>query len=90
MIVAMANWALVILTLGLLIATAIYVFHTKRSAKDTKRMADVAEKEHELRVKAKLDFDVGGRMTSTEGIDVQFKFFNAGEFSLKLKLIVFT
>ncbi len=79
----MATWILVIVTLGLLIATAIYAYHTKR-------IADASEKEHEFKVKVKLDFHVGSKMISREGIKVQFKFFNAGEVPIELRQLTFT
>jgi hypothetical protein len=79
----MATWILVIVTLGLLIATAFYAYHTKR-------MADASEKDLELKEKPILSFEVGGWMISSDGIKVHFKFCNAGELPIELKRVIFT
>ena len=86
----MANWILVILTLGLLIATIIYVLDTRKLGNHTRRVADALAKDYELKVRPILDFDIGSRMSSAEGIKVWFKFFNAGEMPVKLNQLIFT
>jgi hypothetical protein len=68
--------------------TSRYMRHTKRLADDTRRMADALVKDYELRVRPILDFAVGSRMSSAEGIKVWFKFFNAGEMSVKLNQLI--
>lgn len=79
-----ANWALVILTLGLLIATVVYLYQTKRLSADTKRMADTLVKDYELKVRPILDFKIS-RGCSGEGYTAYLKFFNAGEIPIRLK-----
>jgi hypothetical protein len=64
----MANWALVILTLGLLIVTIIYAVYTRKLADDTKRMADIMVQEFELRI---APFIVIDQLPSTRGTNVR-------------------
>ena len=85
-----ANWALVIATVVLAVITFFYMRHTKRLADDTKRMADALVKDYELKVRPILDFDIGGKRTFGEGIEVQFEFLNGGEIPIVLKQLIFT
>jgi hypothetical protein len=80
-----ANWALVVLTLGLLIATIIYLYQTKRLSIHTKRMADTLVKDYELKVRPLLDFKISSRGCSGEGYNLHAEFYNAGEIPLRLK-----
>jgi hypothetical protein len=84
------NIASIVIAVALVVVTYLYMRHTKRLADDTKRMADALVKDYELRVRPILDFDVGSRMSSAEGITVYFKFFNAGEIPIKLNHLIFT
>ena len=80
-----ANWALVILTLGLLIVTIVYLYQTKSLSTNSKRMADTLVKDYELKVRPLLDFKISSRGCSGEGYTLYVKFFNAGEIPLRLK-----
>ncbi len=60
------NWAIVIITIGLLIVTYLYMQHTRRLADDTKRMADIMAREFELRI---APFIVVDKLPWTGGID---------------------
>jgi hypothetical protein len=44
------NWPIIILTLALVLVTYGYMWHTRRLANDTKRMADIMAQEFELRI----------------------------------------
>lgn len=60
------SWAIVIITIALLIVTYLYMQHTKRLADDTKRMADIMGQEFELRI---APFIVVDRLPWTGGIN---------------------
>jgi hypothetical protein len=72
-----ANWALVILTLGLLIATIVYLYKTKGLSIHTKRMADTLVKDYELKMRPLLDFKISSRGCSGEGYKLRAVFYNA-------------
>lgn len=84
----MANWALVVLTLGLLIVTIIYAVYTRKLADDTKRMADIMVREFELKVAPIIDIRLGTRSHSSEGFQIQCLLSNLGSYPVRPNKIV--
>jgi len=79
----MANWALVVLTLGLLIVTIIYAVYTRKLADDTKGMADIMVREFELKVAPIIDIRLGTRSHSREGFQIQCLLSNLGSYPVR-------
>lgn len=89
------SWALVILTLGLLIVTYMYMRHTKRLANDTRRMADDTKRtadimagDYEDKVAPLIDVEI--RPASHFGRSFKIPCFisNLGEYPITAKKLV--
>ena len=79
----------IILMAVLAVAAVLTVYYTRKSTKNQKRVADAAEEDHKLRAKSRLDFQLGRKIAERESVEVELKFFNAGEFPIELKRVVF-
>jgi hypothetical protein len=79
-----ANFALVAVTIGLVIVTWLYVGHTKRLADDTKRMADMIGREFEL----KMSF-VELEITYAYHCEIGLSIFNEGIFPVEIQKVIF-
>lgn len=84
----MANWAVVILTLGLVIVTFWYMRHTKRLADDTKRMADIMARDYEDKVAPLIDVEVRSASHYTGGFEIPCFISNLGEYPVRAKKLV--
>ena len=82
------SWALVILTLGLLIVTYMYMQHTKRLADDTKRMADIMARDYEDKVAPLIEVEVKPASHSTRGFEIPCFVSNLGEYPITAKKLV--
>ena len=76
----MANWALVILTFGLVIVTFLYMRHTKR-------MADIMAREYESKVTPLVDIKIS-RRHSSEGFKIQCTLVNRGFRAIRTQKLV--
>lgn len=86
----MTQWIVIILTAIIAAAAVLAVLYSRRSARENKRLADVSEKEHELRTRPVVSFDIGWKKSNARGVEIQFKFSNVGDTAVKLKELVFT
>lgn len=89
------SWALVILTLGLLIVTYMYMRHTKRLADDTKRMADgtkrmadIMARDYEDKVAPLIDVEVKPASHSARGFRIPCFVSNLGEYPITANKLV--
>jgi hypothetical protein len=78
-----ANWAIVILTIALVLATGYYAWHTRKLALDTKRMADIMAADYEQRIRPLLQIDWHSHDVS----EAEVMLTNKGQNSLELKRV---
>jgi hypothetical protein len=87
-VLVFANWALVVLTLGLLIVTIIYAVYTRKLADDTKRMADIMIREFELRIAPIIVVEQVGGPLGKHQIEYHPVIRNKGSLPVHIKKVI--